>query len=432
MLFKKHLRAYFSYSASERNSLIVLFSILVAVFVFPMFVPKNDGSIWDKNIEKQKELDSLLTLIENRDEIRKSKVLVQDLFSFDPNTVDSISLLKLGFSNYQAKNLLNYCKKGGRIKKSADLLKLYGMTDGLYDRLKPFVRIHSQSVNSDVIFISQLRSFDPNSADSLELMNLGFSKFQTRNILNFRRKSGCFKKKDDLLRIYGIDSSDYRRFEKYIQIRSMVEQHRELHFFFFDPNTIVESAWGSLGLESKLISRIKKYLASGGQFRKAADLKNIYGFDSLKYLELLPYIKIEEKVKMQIVKVDLNEADSSQLLMLPGIGPYFSRHIINYREKLGGFYSADQLREIFGLKRGRIDSLKARLIIQTDKLILININTASLEELNAHPYISYREASDIVRFRKRKGHITTLESLQKKKILNDSLFDRVKPYLKIE
>jgi len=413
-------------------SLIVLLLILIAVLLFPMFIPKNDGNIWDRNIEKQKDLDSLLALMEDRNELRKRRVIVQDPFPFDPNTVDSLSLLKLGFSSYQAKNLLSYRKRGGRIKNPADLLKLYGMTDGLYSSLKPFVHIRSQFVDVDIMQTYQMKPFDPNSADSIELMYLGFSKFQTRNILNFRRKSGRFKKKDDLLRIYGIDTSDYRKFEKYIQIAPIVKESKKVHLFLFDPNTITVSAWDSLGVDRRQVGRIKNYLASGGRFRKVEDLKGIYGFDSLKYIELAPYVKIESKVKPRIVKVDLNEADSSQLLSLPGVGPYFSKRIINYREKLGGFYSADQLLDIFGLKRGRVDSLKARLIFNTDKLIRININTASFEELNAHPYISYREASDIVRFRKRKGRIMTLESLKKKKLLSDSLFDRVKPYLKLE
>jgi len=432
MSFKKQIRTYFSYSSSERKSLIVLLSILIAVFLFPMFIHKDDGNIWNKNVEKQKELDSLLALIANRNEIRERSVLVQNLFPFDPNTVDRSGLLSLGFSNYQAKNLLRYRKKGGLIRKPDDLLKLYGMTDSLYNNLKPFVCIPSQSVSTTLRLTTQLKIFDPNRADSLELMNLGFSRFQSQNILKFRKNSGRFKKKEDLLKIYGIDSSDYMRFEKYIQVYPAEKKQKKYHLFSFDPNTISDCGWDSLGLSLKELGRIKNYLAKGGRFRKVEDLKDIYGFDSLKYLELLPYIKIEVMPKMQTVKVDLNEADSIQLLELPGIGPYFSKRIISYREKLGGFYSTNQLLEVFGLKRGRVDSLKARLFINADKLARININTASFEQLNAHPYISYREATDIVRFRKRKGAILTLESLQKKKILRDSLFERVKPYLKLE
>lgn len=431
MSFKKHLKIYFSFSSSERRSLIILLTILVVVFVYPIFINSDNIPVWDRNPEKQKQLDSLLAVLQTKSDSRQEASKPQELFFFDPNKIDSLGLLSLGFSNYQAKNLLNYRRSGARLSNGIDLKKVYGMTDGLYHKLQPFVQISSRKYKSSSGFKAQLRVFDPNKADSTTLLGLGFSKFQTRNILNYRRKSGRFKTKDDLMKIYGIDSSDFKRYEKYVLIKTDPNKNRS-YLFSFDPNSISRSAWDSLGVEKSTINRVKKFLAKGGYFRKAEDVKKIYGFDSIKYLELYSYINIPEKKLDENVKIDLNMADSIQLLALPGIGPYFSQRIINYRDKLGGFYSISQLVDVYGLKKSRVDSISSSLTIDLNYLHSININNATIDELSIHPYISYKEASDILRLRKRKGRIFDLESLRKKKIFQDSTFSRVKPYLSLE
>ncbi|MCZ4693970.1 helix-hairpin-helix domain-containing protein [Ancylomarina euxinus] len=411
--------------------MIILLTILAIVFVYPIFINSDNVPVWDKNPEKQKRLDSLLAVLQIKSDHKQEAIKSHELFFFDPNHIDSLGLLSLGFSNYQAKNLLKYRRSGARVSEDVDLKKIYGMTDVLYLKLQPFVRISPEKNISCSIVKAQLRPFDPNKTDSLALLSLGFSKFQTRNILNYRRKDGWFNKKDDLMNIYGIDSSDYKRFEKYIRIDSG-RNVNESYLFSFNPNSISRKGWDSLGVEERVIDRVKKFLAKGGRFQKAEDLKIIYGFDSLKYSELHSFISIPNERAVEIALIDLNRADSIQLLRLPGIGPYLSRRIINYRDKLGGFYSMNQLVDVYGLKKSRVDSICSSLKIDLSHLRCINVNVASIEELSIHPYISYREASDILRLRKRKGRILDLESLRKKKIFQDSTFNRVKPYLSLE
>jgi len=430
MSFKKHLKTYFSFSSSERRSLIILLTILVIVFIYPLFITSDNVPVWDRNPEKQKQLDSLLAVLQAKTDSGQETARVQELFFFDPNQIDSLGLLALGFSNYQAKNLLNYRRSGARFLKDTDLKKVYGMRDVLYQKLQPFIQISSRKTKRSA-YKPQLKVFDPNKADSTTLLSLGFSKFQTRNILNYRKKSGRFNTKYDLMRIYGIDSSDYKRYEKYILIEPERNEGRS-HLFSFDPNCISRSGWDSLGVGERVTNRIERFLAKGGRFQKPEDLKRIYGFDSLKYSEIHTYINIPIKDVDEKIEIELNLADSIQLLALPGIGPYFAHRIINYREKLGGFYSIDQLTDVYGLKKSRVDSISSSLAVDLNYLQSININSATIDELSIHPYISYREASDIYRFRKRKGRILDLESLKKKKIFQDSTFSRVKPYLSLD
>ncbi|MRT93385.1 helix-hairpin-helix domain-containing protein [Ancylomarina sp. 16SWW S1-10-2] len=431
MSFKKHLKTYFSFSSSERKSLIILLALVLAVFMYPLFFFNNKVPVWENNTAKQKTLDSLLISMSVNSKEKDNRGVSYKLFSFDPNRIDSSGMLSLGFSNFLTKNLLAYRKSGGRIARKGDLKKIYGMTDDLYLRLEPFIHIASIKVLSTSKFKAKLKPFDLNQVDSMDLLSLGFSEFQTRNFIRYRSKLGQFSKKEELKDIYGISSSDFEKYEKFIQIGSN-KLETKTYLFSFDPNHTSKSAWDSLGVKLAVINRINKFLSKGGQFYKAQDLKRIYGFDSLKYIELGPYIDIPKKVFVNKILVDLNHADSIGLQSLPGIGSYFSKQIMNYRKKLGGFYNVDQLNDVYGLRLSRIDSIRSYVFVDTIDLHLININKATVDELNAHPYISYKEALDIVRLRKRKGLIDDLVILQKKKIFSKSNFSRVKPYLILE
>jgi DNA uptake protein ComE-like DNA-binding protein len=431
MSFKKNFKTYFSFSSSERKSLIILLTILLGVFAYPSFVSKNRIPVWEQNNEKQKNLDSLLVALTIKSKDKEDAVASHKLFSFDPNQIDSSGLLSLGFSNYMAKNLLAYRKSGGNIAHKTDLKKIYGITSDLYDRLEPFVRIPSKRPLGRSRVKVELRSFDLNRVDSMELLSLGFSEFQTQNILRYRKGFGEFRRKEELKNVYGVDSSEYKKYERFILIESN-NLDIKTYLFQFDPNVASRNEWDSLGVRSSVINRISKFLSKGGRFHKAQDLMIIYDFDSLKYIELVPYINIPKESIAEKILVDINTADSDLLQALPGIGSYFSRQIINYRKKLGGFYKVDQLNDIRGLRMSRIDSIRLLIFVDDVGLRLININKAQIDELNDHPYISYKEASDIIRLRKRKGPVVDLETLNKKKVFSKSSFIRVKPYLILE
>lgn len=431
MSFKKHLKTYLSFSSSERRSLIILLTILLGVFVYPSFVSKDKIPVWEQNIENQTKLDSLLIALTIKSKDKDDGVTLHQLFSFDPNQIDSAGLLSLGFSNYMAKNLLAYRKSGGSIAHKIDLKKIYGITDDLYNRLEPFVSISSKRALNRPKLKVELKPFDLNRVDSMELLRLGFSEFQTRNFLRYRKELGQYRKKEELKNVYGIDSSDYKKYERFIQMESN-NLEVKTYLFQFDPNVANRNEWDSLGVKSSVIDRISKFLSKGGRFYKAQDLMRIYDFDSLKYFDLEPYVNIPKESIAEKILVDINTADSTLLQTLPGIGSYFSQRIIDYRRKLGGFYDVDQLNDIRGLRMSRIDSIRLSLFVDAVGLHFININKASIDELNDHPYISYKEASDVVRLRKRKGPILDLETLNKKKVFSKSTFIRVKPYLILE
>lgn len=221
----------------------------------------------------------------------------------------------------------------------------------------------------------------------------------------------------------------------------------EIEFSQFDPNIISAEEFEQLGLPPFIALRITRFREKGGVFRKAEDLQKIYGLDSSWFASAKPWIKIapsvaisspakrtsEETKESTKTLLDINEADSIQLVNVYGIGPTLSRRIRTFRDKLGGFVSLDQLREVYGLDTAAQRELKKKFEIRDDFLPKkININTASAELLSTHPYIKRKEANAIVAFRMQHGDLTSFDQLREIKLLTPEWIDKVLPYLTLE
>ncbi len=222
--------------------------------------------------------------------------------------------------------------------------------------------------------------------------------------------------------------------------------------FFFDPNTATDSDWKELGLQEKTIATLQKYLSRGGRIRKPEDLKKIYGFPEEAYKSLHPYVRIYDSERArnkndagkfpdnqqyfrkpkEIQRVFINHADSSQWEALPGIGPKLAARIILFRTKLGGFYSIRQVGETYGLPDSTFQKIKPYL--EADNIVLpapLDINHASQEELQAHPYLSYQLARLIIAYRNQHGLFKQKNDIKKLALMTPELFARLEPYLSV-
>ncbi len=224
---------------------------------------------------------------------------------------------------------------------------------------------------------------------------------------------------------------------------STVHKISEKSLFSFDPNITSKEEFVELGFSNALANRIINYRMKGGKFAVKKDLTKIYGMDSLLLKKLFAFIdlpekiekekainKFEPKVNSAIVRFDLNTADTSQLIKIYGIGPKLSQRIVTYRDKLGGFVSTDQLKEIYGLDSMVIHELfKKSYLEENFKPRLININTATEKELGDHPYIKYKLAKAITAYRFQHGLYDTVDDLKKIVLIDDVKFQKIKPYL---
>ena len=129
--------------------------------------------------------------------------------------------------------------------------------------------------------------------------------------------------------------------------------------------------------------------------------------------------------------IDINRADSAQLIPLPGIGPVFASRLVKYRNLLGGYASVDQLYEVYGISQETVDGIANRVFIDTAAVNRLDLNSATFRELLRHPYLEYEDVKALVNYRDFAGAIQSFQELLDNYILPDSLMNRVEPYFKL-
>lgn len=221
--------------------------------------------------------------------------------------------------------------------------------------------------------------------------------------------------------------------------------------FYFDPNTLPAEGWKKLGVREKTANTIHNYISKGGRFYKPEDIGKIWGLHEDEVNRLLPYVRIEanstadfntdktsvpyktyDKPKYTIAPVDINEADTSAFIALPGIGSKLANRIVAFRDKLGGFYKVEQIAETFGLPDSTYQKIKDKLVISNTSVKKLNINKSTVEELKTHPYIRYNIANAIVQYRTLHGDFLTIDDLKKIMIITDDMYNKAAPYLTVK
>ncbi|MCW5906298.1 MAG: helix-hairpin-helix domain-containing protein [Chitinophagales bacterium] len=237
----------------------------------------------------------------------------------------------------------------------------------------------------------------------------------------------------------------YNPFDNIASFSAKTKAEKAVTYFDFDPNTIGEKEWQLLGFSQKQAKLIETYKAKGGKFYKPEDVRKLYVVSDEKYNELLPYIKIEITAppkeyrsnynipaEKKTYTVDINTADSALFERLRGIGPSLARRIVNYRTRLGGFVSVEQVSEVWGLPDSTYQSLKDRFVCSPTEIAKINVNTADIETMRKHPYINYPLAKIIYNYRSQHGNYESIDDLRKLATVTDSSFAKLAPYLSTE
>jgi DNA uptake protein ComE-like DNA-binding protein len=215
--------------------------------------------------------------------------------------------------------------------------------------------------------------------------------------------------------------------------------------FPFNPNTLDAAGWKKLGINDRTVRTIQHYLAKGGQFRNAADLQKMYSLKKEDFNRLMPYIRIATppplytpgKPAVKYEKppptiIDINQADTMAFISLPGIGSKLASRIVKFREKLGGFYSVQQVAETFGLPDSTFQLIRPRLQYGAAVLQKININTADANTLKQHPYIRWNIANAIVQYRQQHGPFRSPEELQQIVLITPELYQKLLAYVTVE
>ncbi len=389
---RKFLTSYFYYSRGERNGIIVLAVLSLSFLMLPniyIFLNKKTNSIADfAAFEREIASFAVQTASDTEGDISVNRKDEPVLFSFNPNNVTKEALIQLGLSPKVALTLVHFREKGGRFFKKEDFKKIYGIQERDYERLEDYIELGDKGNYSYRAFDNtykdygsknephriELKPFDPNIATENELLGLGLEEKTVKVLLKYREKGGYFRTKEDLKKIYNLSDIDYLRISSFFQI--------------LDNQTIAQG--------------------------------------------YVPNLQNKENVKHTLTKeqvpLDFNKASEDDLLQLRGIGRTFALRIFEHRERLGGYSSLNQLKEVYGLPDSTILSIMPYLRLTTIPQRKIKINTATIEELK-HPYLSRKQAEVIIRYRVNHGAFKSIEDLKKAGVISDDVAEKLKPYM---
>lgn len=198
-------------------------------------------------------------------------------------------------------------------------------------------------------------SFDPNQADSVELIRAGLPDFLAHRVLRYRQAGGRFRQPSDLGRIYGMSEERLQALLPYVRIAARM--------------AAADSVSAPVAVTRRRAAVVSKYPEG--------------------------------------TRLDLNRADTAQLQRIPGIGPATARAIAAYRERLGGFCSVGQLAEVTSAEAG----LQQWFFVGEDSVRRLRVNRDGLDRLRAHPYLTFYQARALLECRRREGKIKSLSRL---------------------
>lgn len=288
-------------------------------------------------------------------------------------------------------------------------------------------------------------NFDPNTISKSELDSLSIPKHIKQNIIRYREAGGKYKVQSDVRKIYGMNDSIFSLIEDHIQIkkskvivaktRTKTKKAEKIELNGnFEPNTATLAELKRFGFSNYQANNLLSYRNKGGSFNTANDLLKIYGVDSVFYQQIEKHVRIEKKlvatepIEADIL-VEINSADSADWVILNGIGPYYAKRIIKYRNLLGGFSSKEQLKEIYNFPEETYAMIQQHIYVDTLKISKLRINFLEYADLLRHPYLNKNDVKLILNTREKKGAFQNDSEVGFIKGFDAETFSKIRPYI---
>lgn len=339
------------WSRDDRRTLILLLPLLVlAVAAFLLLEPKAARKAAPKT---------------------EMPADAAELFDFDPNTVDYRALRRLGFTKQDAAGVLRFRAAGKVFRIPEDFAACYQVSDSMYDRLEPHIKIGTEY------------RFRP------------------------RRDS-------------------VQRLRKPFERRERVA----VPLVPFRIDTMTARFLRAIGFTKRQAEAIADYNTLVGGFRDEEELCDYPIIGDSAGRRLAAYAIFPERRRPLHDPVELNTADSAALRAVSGIGEKTVGAILDYRRRLGGFCRVEQLAEVRGVTERNYERIVKQISVDSCKISKIDINFATPKAMAEHPYIAPRTLRKILKQRQLKGGWSTLEELIEGEILTREEAARLRPYLR--
>ena len=235
--------------------------------------------------------------------------------------------------------------------------------------------------------------FDPNTADSTTLLKLGLAPWQVRAIYKYRAKHGRYHTPEEFKRLPGMTYELWERLGPQVRIARQFQYIQE---------TDKRSPFPD---EATSVAQVPEQVAVSQQTDSITERPR--KFDA-------------------VTQVDINRADTTELMRIPGIGVYRANKIVEYRRKLGGFHNAEQVMEACKMPDEILQWVK---VSAEESVRKVNVNKLSLQRLMTHPYITFYQARSIVEYRKAHGNIKGVEDLKGLEGFSPQKIEKLQPYL---
>lgn len=252
----------------------------------------------------------------------------------------------------------------------------------------------SFGVDSEEVEAGPLFTFDPNTATYEEFRALGIAKNTAAGIIKYRTRGKVFSIPEDFATCYGVTDSMYAALKPYISIGEE---------FAIKPS---ENRSGS-DTRQRSGQNITSESDRGGN----------------------PAISVVPESKPQPYLVELNTADSASLVSVRGIGAKSAAAILDYRNRLGGFHSAEQLAELKVITEQNYERIIEQIWVDSCEIQKIDINFASPNTVAGHPYMAGKKARKILKNRQMKGGWSTIEEMIEDHTLTSEEAALLAPYL---
>ena len=232
-------------------------------------------------------------------------------------------------------------------------------------------------------------------------------------------------------------------------LRTIEVESKKPKVFPFNPNFLTDFKGYTLGMSTEEIDRLLAFRKENKWINSVKDFKKVTKVSDSLLNKISPYFKFpdwvtnsksknkyvkrEFKEKTFKQKIDLNLATQGQLEELNGIGKTFSKRIIDYRNKLGGFTNDIQLYEVYGLDFQATNSILKEFTVKTPKeIIKMNLNSISASDISTIPSISFDIAKKIWEFRILNEGIKSFSELENIEGLTKRKLQGIQLYLKLE
>jgi competence ComEA-like helix-hairpin-helix protein len=285
----------------------------------------------------------------------------------------------------------------------------------------------------------EIAPFDVNAITAEGLQEMGLSKSVAKAWINYRNALGEFKRIEELEKVYGLE-------------RHWLETNRA-HLLFkkvkVDPNIADQTDHKAAGLNDESIVSLQKYKNRGGTIYRKEELAYLAGTDDSSLFQLESAVEIESEflppllvsdtfstkkfaeeteIERENVKIDINDSNEYQWQQIKGVGPFYARSIVKYRNLLGGFSEIEQVAETYNLPDSVFQAIRP-FLISSPVVKKMPINTISVDSLRLHPYLNWKQASIMVNYRNNHGPFKEIADFYKIRVFDSTFVKKIEPYI---